>query len=84
MEEANKWPPTYAELSKSGAGVHLHYIYAGDPASLSRIYGDHIEVKVFTGNSSLRRKLSKCNDLPIATISSGLPTKGEKMVNFEL
>lgn len=83
IEEANKWPPTYAELSKSGAGVHLHYIYAGDPASLSRIYGDHIEVKVFTGNSSLRRKLSKCNDLPIATISSGLPTKGEKMVNFE-
>lgn len=83
MEEANKWPPTYAELSKSGAGIHLHYIYAGDPASLSRIYGDHIEVKVFTGNSSLRRKLSKCNDLPIATISSGLPTKGEKMVNFD-
>lgn len=83
MEEANKWPPTYAELSKSGAGIHLHYIYTGDPASLSRIYDDHIEVKVFTGNSSLRRKLSKCNDLPIATISSGLPTKGEKMVNFD-
>lgn len=83
VEEASKWPPTYAELSKSGAGIHLHYIYAGDPAKLSRIYDDHIEVKVFTGNSSLRRKLSKCNDLPIATISSGLPLKGEKMVNFD-
>lgn len=83
VEEAGKWPPTYAELSKSGAGIHLHYIYTGDPAKLSRIYDDHIEVKVFTGNSSLRRKLSKCNDLSIATISSGLPMKGEKMVNFD-
>lgn len=84
VEEASKWPPTYSELSKSGQGVHLHYIYTGNPQQLSRVYDDHIEVKVFTGNSSLRRKLSKCNDLPIATISSGLPLKGEnKMVNFE-
>ena len=83
VEAASKWPPTYAELSKSGAGVHLHYIYTGDPVKLSRIYDDHIEVKVFTGNSSLRRKLTKCNDLPIATLSSGLPLKGEKMVNFD-
>lgn len=84
VAEASKWPPTYAELSKSGCGVHLHYIYTGDSAKLSRVYDDHIEVKVFTGNSSLRRKLSKCNNLPIATISSGLPLKGEsKMVNFE-
>lgn len=84
LKEASKWPPTYAELSKSGQGIHLHYIYTGDPTRLSRIYDDHVEVKVFTGKSSLRRKLSKCNDLPIATISSGLPLKGEdKMVNFE-
>ncbi len=82
--EASKWPATYAELSKSGAGIHLHYIYAGDPNKLSRVYDDHIEIKVFTGKSSLRRKLTKCNDLPIATISSGLPLKGEgTMVNFE-
>ena len=84
LEEANKWPPTYSELSKSGKGIHLHYIYSGDASKLSRVYDDHIEVKVFNGNSSLRRKLSKCNNLPIATISSGLPLKGEnKMVNFE-
>ena len=84
IEAASKWPPTYSELSKSENGIHLHYIYTGDPAMLSRVYDDHIEVKVFTGNSSLRRKLSKCNDLPIATISSGLPLKGEKsMVNFD-
>ena len=84
LEEASKWPATYAELSKSGAGIHLHYIYTGDPSTLSRIYDDHIEIKVFNGNSSLRRKLTKCNDIPIATISSGLPTKGEnKLVNWE-
>jgi hypothetical protein len=84
LEEASKWPPTYAELSKSGGGIHLHYIYSGDATKLSRIYDDHIEIKVFNGNSSLRRKLTKCNDLPIATINSGLPLKGEdKMVNFD-
>lgn len=84
VEEASKWPPTYAEFSKSGKGVHLHYIYTGDPKKLSAIYADHIEVKVYSGKSSLRRKLTKCNNLPIATISSGLPLKGEdKVVNFE-
>lgn len=84
LAEASKWPATYAELSKSGQGIHLHYYYTGDPEKLSRIYDDHIEVKVFTGKSSLRRKLSKCNSLPIAKISSGLPLKGDKkMVNVE-
>ena len=84
IEEASKWPATYAELSKSGKGVHLHYIYAGDVSKLSRVYDDHIEVKIFTGKSSLRRRLTKCNNLPIATINSGLPLKGESsMVNFE-
>ena len=84
LEEASKWPPTYAELSKSGGGIHLHYIYTGDVSKLSLKYDDHIEVKVFRGKSSLRRKLTKCNNLPIASISSGLPLRGDKkMVNFE-
>ena len=85
IEAASKWKPTYAELSKSGSGVHLHYIYTGDPDKLSRIYDEHIEIKVFKGNSSLRRKLSRCNSLPITTISSGLPLKGdEKVVEFSV
>ena len=84
LEAASKWPATYAELSKSGAGIHLHYIYTGDVMQLCRIYEENVEIKVFSGKSSLRRRLSKCNNLPIATISSGLPTKGEKkMVDFE-
>lgn len=84
VEEASKWPATYAELSKSGQGIHLHYFYSGDVNKLSRVYDNHIEVKVFTGKSSLRRKLTKCNGLPIATINSGLPLKGDdKLINFE-
>lgn len=84
LEAASKWPPTYAELSKSGAGIHLHYIYSGDVTKLSRIFEPDVEIKVFTGKSSLRRRLTKCNDIPIATISSGLPLKGDdRMVNFE-
>ena len=78
LEAASKWPTTYAELSKSGSGIHLHYIYKGDATKLSRVYADSIEIKVFTGKSSLRRKLTKCNDEPIRSISSGLPMKGEK------
>jgi len=80
LAAASTWPPTYAEFSKSGAGVHLHYIYDGDPAELSRVYDDGIEVKVFTGDSSLRRKLSKCNNVPVATINTGLPIKEKKKV----
>lgn len=84
LEAASKWPKTYAELSKGGAGIHLHYIYTGDASKLSRVYDDNIEVKVFSGNSSLRRRLSKCNDLPIATISSGLPLREDnKVINFD-
>lgn len=86
FEAANKFPPTYAELSKSGSGIHLHYIYTGgNPEELSRIFGDNVEIKVFTGNASLRRKLTKCNNLPIAELNSGLPLKegGKKVVDWE-
>lgn len=75
---ASEWPKTYAELSKSGKGVHLHYIYEGDVDWLSRVYDEHIEIKVFKGKASLRRKLSKCNNEKIAKISSGLPFRKEK------
>jgi energy-coupling factor transporter ATP-binding protein EcfA2 len=80
LEAASKWPPTYSEFSKGGAGVHLHYDYDGDPTELSRVYGEGIEIKVFTGDSSLRRKFSKGNNIPIAVINSGLPLKEKKKV----
>lgn len=71
-------PPTYAELSKSGQGIHLEYYYDGDISKLSSTLGDHVEIKVRTGSSSLRRMLTKCNALPIAHISGGLPLKEVK------
>lgn len=77
MEAASKWPPTYAELSKSGAGIHLTYIYNGDISKVAATYEDDVEIKFYTGKASLRRKLTRCNDLPIATISSGLPMRKE-------
>lgn len=86
LEAASKWPPTYAELSKSGKGIHLHYIYDGDVSQLSNIYADHVEIKVFSGKSSLRRLLTKCTSNQIAKINSGLPLRekeNKKVVNFE-
>lgn len=85
MEAASKFPPTYAEFSKSGSGLHLHYIYDGDPEELSNEYSKGIEIKTFKGHAALRRKLSLCNDIEIQHISSGLPIKEKKesMINFE-
>lgn len=77
LEEASKWPITYAEVSKGGAGIHLHYIYDGDVSKLNPVYSDGIEVKVLKGNSALRRKLTLCANNPIAHINSGLPMKEE-------
>lgn len=87
IEAASNWPETYAEYSKSGEGIHLHYIYSGDVEELEKIYSTGIEIKVFTGKSALRRKLSKCNDIPIAKLKGGLPLKKKgvkKMVSEEV
>ena len=82
IEAASKWPPTYAEYSKGGAGIHLEYYYDGDQSKLQAVYSPGIEIKTCTGGNSLRRRLSLCNNLPIAHISSGLPLKEEKVVDF--
>jgi hypothetical protein len=79
LREIQKFPETYAELSKSGQGIHLHYIYDGDVDKLASLYSDNIEIKVFKGKSSLRRKLTLCNNKPIAHLSAGLPEKEEKL-----
>lgn len=85
LAAASKWPATYSELSKSGKGVHLHYIYGGDVSKLANEYSEGIEIKVFNKGQSLRRKLSRCNNLDIATINSGLPEKkgGKDMLAFD-
>lgn len=68
-------PETYAEVSKSGAGIHLHYRYAGDVSELANEISPGIEVKVFRGRASLRRMGTLSNGLKVATISEGLPKK---------
>lgn len=85
IEAASKFPETYAEISKGGNGIHLHYIYDGDVTKLSRIYDEHIEIKVFTGGSSLRRKLTRWVNNQIAHINSGLPLRGDakKMLDIK-
>lgn len=82
---ASNFPKTYAELSKSGTGVHLYYIWQGGSLEdLSSLYSQDIEVKVFKGNSAIRRRLSKCNAEAVAILSSGLPKKGvKKTYNWE-
>lgn len=80
IEEASKFPPTYTELSRSEKGIHLHYIYTGDPSELDSVFSPGIEVKTLLGDGALRRKLTKCNNLDVATISSGLPKKEKKVI----
>lgn len=84
LAAASSWPSTYAEFSKSGEGVHLHYLWEGDARELSRIYDDGIEIKVFVGDSSLRRRLSKCNNVPVAKLTSGLPLKEKKVLDMNV
>jgi predicted ABC-type ATPase len=80
---AASWPRTYAEVSKSGNGIHLHYIYDGDVDELASEYSPGIEVKVYRGNASLRRKLTKCNNVSVATISGGLPFREKTTTMLE-
>ena len=83
LKAAKKFPETYTELSKSGNGVHLHYIYDGEVEKLANEYDKDIEIKVYKGKASLRRKLSLCNNKGIAHISTGLPEKEEKLDMYE-
>jgi hypothetical protein len=78
LAKAALWPPTYAEPSRSGAGLHLHYDYEGDPAQLADLNPDGSEIKRLLGGASLRRRYSVSNGLPVSRISSGLPFKEEK------
>jgi Family of unknown function (DUF5906) len=79
IAEASKFPPTYTELSQSGKGIHLHYIYNGNVSELDNVYDVGIEIKTLLGDSSLRRRLTKCNNLDITSIG-GLPKKEKKVI----
>lgn len=80
IEEASKMPPTYTEVSQSGKALHLHYLYAGSVEDLSSVLDVGIEIKTLLGDSSLRRKLTKCNSLDVTTLTGGLPKREKKMI----
>ena len=42
------------------------------------MYAEGVEVKVYSGDAALRRKLSRCNQVPVAKINSGLPLRERK------
>lgn len=81
IEKATLFPPTYTETSKSGQGLHLHYIYTGDVHELSNEFEPGIEVKTLLGDSSLRRKLSLCNDMNLTLLADGLPKKEKPLIS---
>lgn len=80
LRAASAWPPTYAETSKSGGGLHLIYRYPVDKDTLAE-YSPGIEIKRFRGNASLRRRLSIHNGRSIADYPGDLPAKVSKMIN---
>lgn len=80
IEAASQLPPTYTEVSQSGSGLHLHYIYGEDVEELDSILQPGVEIKTLLGDSSLRRRLTKCNSLDIALLNGGLPKKEKKML----
>lgn len=80
LRAASAWPPTYAETSKSGGGLHLIYRYPVDKDTLAE-YSPGIEIKRFRGNASLRRRLSLHNGRSIADYPGDLPAKAPKMIN---
>lgn len=80
LRAASAWPPTYAETSKSGGGLHLIYRYPVDKDTLAE-YSPGIEIKRFRGKASLRRRLSVHNGRSIADYPGDLPAKAPKMIN---
>ena len=86
LEEARKWIPSYAELSRSGGGVHIHYRYPGDPSEISRMVAPGVECKVYSGKSALRRRLTECTDHQgLTKVEVGyLPVKEQPVIKQEV
>lgn len=86
LEEARKWIPSYAELSRSGGGVHIHYRYPRDPSELSRMVAPGVECKVYSGKSALRRRLTECTDHQgLTEVEVGyLPVKEQSVIKQEV
>ncbi len=84
LEAASEWPPTYAEYSRSGAGIHLHYTASGSLECLASEYAPGIEVKIYRGSSALRRVRLANNGRGVSRISTeALPHKEARVINHK-
>lgn len=84
LEEASKWPPTYAETSRSGGGIHLHYRLDDPEIDYAKAFAPGIEIKRFRGKTALRRKYAVSNGRSITTAPATLPRVSPKMIRKEV
>lgn len=84
LVEASRWPPTYAETSRSGNGIHLHYVLRNPQEEYASEYAPGIELKRFKGKTALRRRVSLSNGLGVANAPDDLPTKAPKVIREEV
>ena len=84
LEEASKWPPTYAETSRSGGGIHLHYRLDDPEIEYAKEFSPGIEIKRFRGKTALRRKYAVSNGRSITTAPATLPRVSPKMIREEV
>lgn len=85
LMEASRWPQTYAETSRSGNGIHLHYILRDPKEEYTSEYAPGIELKRFRGKTALRRKYTVSNGLPVnSNAPADLPRKSPKVIRQEV
>lgn len=84
LAEASKWPPTYAETSRSGGGIHLHYRLDNPGIDYAKEFAPGIEIKRFTGKTALRRKYTVSNEAVVAVAPEDLPRKSPKVIREDV
>lgn len=85
LVEASRWPPTYAETSRSGNGIHLHYVLRDPQEEYASKYAPGIELKRFRGKTALRRKYTVSNGLSVnSNAPDDLPRKSPKVIRQEV
>ena len=84
LVEASRWAPTYAEASRSGNGIHLHYLLRDPSIELAAEYAPGIELKRFRGKTALRRKYTVSNAEVVSMAPENLPRKSPKVIRQEV
>ena len=85
LVEASRWPQTYAETSRSGNGIHLHYVLRNPQEEYASEYAPGIELKRFRGKTALRRKYTVSNGLSVnSNAPEDLPRKPPKVIRQEV